>query len=68
MAARKSFFGPTPSHPRLDKLREQTRNLKVTEDQLQEQKISFIYGNAPANSHITKDSARDSSKRFLIEK
>jgi hypothetical protein len=65
--ARKSFFGPTPSHPELDRLREETRNLKVTEKQLAEQRVSFIYGNAPEGSTITKESARAASKRFLIK-
>jgi hypothetical protein len=30
----------------------------VTEELLAEQKASFVYGNAPSNSGITKDSAR----------
>ena len=30
----------------------------VSEELLQEQKASFVYGNAPSNSSITKDSAR----------
>lgn len=66
MAARKPFLGPTPSHPELDRLREETRGIKVTEEQLAEQRISFIYGNAPANSAITKESARLASQRFRI--
>jgi hypothetical protein len=67
MAARKPFLGPTPSHPELDRLREETRSLKVTDDQLKEQRISFVYGNAPAGSTITKESARRASKRFLLK-
>jgi hypothetical protein len=54
MAARKSFFGPAPNHPELDRLRDDTRNLKVTDEQLAEQRVSFIYGNAPEGSGITK--------------
>ena len=67
MAARKPFLGPTPSHPELDRLREETRGLKVTDEQLEEQRISFVYGNAPAGSAITKESARTASKRFRIK-
>jgi hypothetical protein len=66
MAARKPFLGPPPSHPELDRLRRKTRRLKVTEDELAEQRISFIYGNAPADSGITKASARRASERTLI--
>jgi hypothetical protein len=67
MAARKPFLGPTPSHPELDRLREQTRGLKVTDEQLAEQRISFIYGNAPVGSAITKESARTASQRFRMK-
>lgn len=67
MAARKPLLGPTPSHPELDRLRQETRSLKVTDEQLAEQRISFVYGNAPADSKITKESARNASKRFLIK-
>lgn len=67
MAARKLFLGPRPSHPELDRVRDETRDLKVTEEQLAEQRISFIYGNAPAGSAITKASAREASTRFRIK-
>ena len=67
MAARKPLLGPTPSHPELDRLRKKTRSLKVTDEQLAEQRVSFVYGNAPAGSAITKESARMASKRFLIK-
>jgi hypothetical protein len=66
MAARKPFVGPAPSHPELDRLGEETSNLKVTEEQLADQRISFIYGNAPVDSAITKESARIASQRFRI--
>ncbi len=66
MAARKVFLGPPPSHPELDRLREATSRLKVTDKQLAEQRISFVYGNAPVGSTITKESARLASKRFRM--
>lgn len=66
MAARKPFLGPTPSHPELDRLREETRSMRVTDEQLAEQRISFIYGNAPVGSAITKASARVASQRFRM--
>ena len=68
MAARKLFLGPRPSHPELDRAREETRNLEVTDEQLAEQRISFVYGNAPANSAITKATAREASTRVRIRK
>jgi len=66
MAARKSFLGPAPSHPELDRLREETRTIRVTDEQLAEQRVSFIYGNAPTDSAITRESARVASKRFRM--
>jgi hypothetical protein len=66
MAARKSLLGPAPSHPELDRLLEQARKVRVTDEQLQEQSVSFVYGNAPASSRITKDSARAAIKRIRI--
>ncbi len=66
MAARKSFLGPTPSHPQLEKLLEQALKTKITDVQLQEQRVSFAYGNAPESSRITKDSVRDASKTIRM--
>jgi hypothetical protein len=59
-------MGPTPSHPELDRLLEQTRNIKVTEADLLEQRISFAYGNAPHSSNITKESVRDATRTILM--
>jgi len=67
MAARKPFIGPPRPHPELDRLREETHDIRVTDEQLAEQRISFIYGNAPAGSAITKESARVASQRFRIQ-
>jgi hypothetical protein len=66
MAARKSFLGPTPSHPQLEKLLEQALKTKITDVQLREQRVSFAYGNAPESSRITKDSVRDASKTIRM--
>jgi len=68
MAVRKSFLGPTPEHPELDRLLEATRNIEVTEAQLEEQRISFAYGNAPADEKlITKDTVRAASKSIRLK-
>ena len=66
MAARKSVLGPPPNHPELDRLLEKARTVEITDEQLQEQRISFAYGNAPASSTNTKDSVREASKRIRI--
>jgi hypothetical protein len=68
MAARKAFFGPTPSHPELDELLTQARNNPASDDQLQEQRVSFAYGNAPVDSGITKESVRTASQSIRISR
>ena len=68
MATRKPLFGPTPSHPELDRLYEQARTVQITDEQLQEQRVSFAYGNAPESSKITKESIRDASKSMRMKK
>jgi hypothetical protein len=67
MAARKLSPGPKPSHPELDRLRERTRELVATDDQLKAQRVSFVYGNAPMDSKITKETALIASTRFRIK-
>ncbi len=66
MAARKSYIGPPPVHPELDQLLEKARETPVTDAQLQEQRVSFVYGNAPDGSGITKDSARKAAESIRI--
>ena len=66
MAARKSVLGPPPSHPELDRLLEQARSVPITDEQLQQQRVSFAYGNAPEASRITKQSVEDASKSLRI--
>jgi hypothetical protein len=66
MADRKAFFGPAPSYPELDQLLEQARKTPVSDEQLQEQRVSFAYGNAPVDSDITKESVRSASRSIRI--
>lgn len=68
MADRKQFENiPTPD-PELIRLLEESRERPVSEEELQEQRISFAFGNAPFGSkHITKESVRESSKRISLK-
>jgi hypothetical protein len=38
----------------------------VTEEELFEQRISFVYGNAPQDSGITKETARSAVNRISM--
>ena len=59
MADRKQFLGNMSPDPRLMELLEATAGDTVTEEVLREQKISFAFGNAPADAEdITKESVK----------
>jgi hypothetical protein len=67
MADRKQFLGVPPADPELLRLLEASKNTLVTEEELHEQRISFAYGNAPADAAlITKDSVREASKNIRL--
>lgn len=66
MAARKSVMTPAPERPELDRLLTQARQNGVSDAQLIEQRASFAYGNAPADSRITKESARHASQSVRL--
>ncbi len=66
MADRKQFFGEIKADPELLKALEASRNIPVTEELLREQRISFAFGNAPANAKNTKDSVRQASEHIRL--
>jgi hypothetical protein len=66
MAIRKSTIKAAPPRPELERLLAQARLTGVSDDQLHEQRVSFAYGNAPANSRITKESVRAASRSLRL--
>ena len=67
MADRKQFLGDIKTNPELKKVLEASRQIEVTEEELQEQRISFAFGNAPANAkNITKESVRQTAKKLRL--
>lgn len=69
MPDRKQFIGADKANPELLKVLEASRNKPVTEEELHEQRISFAFGNAPANSKfITKDSVRCAAKNISLRR
>jgi hypothetical protein len=68
MAARKSVLKPAPERPELNRLVQASIKAGVSDDQLQEQRVSFAYGNAPEGSRITKDSARLAAHSIRVTK
>jgi hypothetical protein len=66
MADRKQFEGVSAPNPELVRLLESSRDVEVTEDMLQEQRISFAFGNALASDTITKESVRQASRKISL--
>lgn len=67
MADRKQFDNIRESNPALTRLLDEARKKPASEEELQEQRISFAFGNAPFSSdRITKDSVRQASKRISL--
>jgi hypothetical protein len=67
MAERKPFIGDLEVDSELQGLLNDTIRTPVTDAELREQRISFAYGNAPANATgITKDSVRKASEHILL--
>lgn len=67
MADRKQFQNLPATDPELTRLLEDARNREITEEEVGEQRISFAFGNAPADAkNITKESVRSTSKRLSL--
>ena len=58
MAERKSALKRAPARPDLEAKLAKAKSVILTDDQLKEQRASFVYGNAPKGSRITRDSAK----------
>jgi hypothetical protein len=68
MAERQAALKRAPERKQLDILLERAKGVVLTDDQLKEQRASFIYGNAPKGSRITKESASAAVNRVRITK
>lgn len=67
MAERKMAFRRAPARPDLEALYDLSRNHEMTDDELKAQRASFVYGNAPEGSGITKQSAKASVDRMRLK-
>lgn len=68
MVERKAALKRAPKRPLLDALIEQAREHVVSDDELRAQRASFVYGNAPKGSRITKESAAASVTHLRVTK
>ena len=67
MAARKPMMGPKPERMELDNKIKEALKTPLTDAEFDEQKASFAYGNAPASTYITKDSAIKAIHSFRLK-
>ena len=66
MAKHKAAGRRAPDRPELRALLERAGSVTLTEEELREQKVSFVYGNAPKGSGITREAAREAVDRIRI--
>lgn len=66
MALRKQTAQRTEVRSDLLELVASSRQRRVTEEELHEQRISFAFGNAMSSEHITKESVRTTSQRIRL--
>lgn len=68
MALRKQFQSSLKVTPELERLLDQARATEVSEEDLKEQRVSFAFGNAPADAErITKESVRFTSQSIRLQ-
>ena len=66
MAERKAALRRAPERPELRQRLEDAKTSVVTDDELRQQRASFVYGNAPKGSRITKESALQATKDIRV--
>ena len=66
MAARKSALKRAPVRPDLERMLELAKTTILSDEQIQEHRASFAYGNAPKGSGITKASALKATKHIRV--
>jgi hypothetical protein len=68
MVERKAALKRAPKRPALEALLERAKTRIVSDEELTAQRASFVYGNAPNGSRITKESATASVSRLRVAK
>ncbi len=68
MPARKQFMTKLTTTPEMRRLLEDARSREVSDEELKAQRVSFAFGNAPADSNITKDSVEIASRSIRLRR
>ena len=67
MPGRKQFQSALSVNPELQRLLDEARDSKVSEQELREQRVSFAFGNAPDSKLITRESVRYASENIRLK-
>jgi hypothetical protein len=68
MVERKAALKRAPARPELEALLKQAQGMAISDEELKAQRASFVYGNAPLGSRITRESAAASVDRLRVTK
>jgi len=66
MTERRAVLQRAPERPALRGLLDRAKTVVMTDENLFEQRVSFVYGNAPKGSRITKESAQRAAKSIRV--
>lgn len=64
MSGRQPIRTPSPARPELEKLVAEALERGMTEEEYLQQKISWVYGNAPFDSDMTRERAAEAVRNF----
>lgn len=67
MVQRKPIMKNTPDRSELFERVTKSVKAGVSDEQLRAQRVSFIFGNAPENSKVTKESAMNASQSSRLK-
>jgi hypothetical protein len=67
MAERKQFLSKGKADPHLLSLIEKVKERVISEEELQDQRVSFAFGNALNRDFVTKDSVRYTSQHIRLK-
>lgn len=67
MVERKSLGFSVPERPDLKRMIAAAVKAGISDAELAEQRVSFVFGNAPVDSRITKESARLASTKLRLK-
>lgn len=63
---RKSVLGAPVDDPELMEMLENLPDTDLSDSELSQQRESFVFGNAPKDSTVTKESARHAAQHVLM--